>query len=51
MFLVLGLAAAFKNYALLFVPPTALLLSRQHVGKAFTYMVVGVIPFVVSYLP
>lgn len=50
-FLLLGVAAAFKNYALLFIVPTALLVSHQHLRRAVAYAAVGAAPFVVSYLP
>lgn len=47
----LGLAACFKDYALILVPVTAVYLGRPHLGRIVAYAAVGTAPFVAVALP
>jgi hypothetical protein len=49
--LLLGVAASLKNYALILVPVTALLLSRRSPGLAVKLLVAGVLPELLTTLP
>jgi hypothetical protein len=51
MFLILGFAACFKTYALVLVPPTAILLANRDLTKIVRYGIISALPLALVSIP